>query len=175
MHSTEFILGFATSIILIAVGAMIVTKKFKEQSKFDERQQLLRSRAYRAAFWVLVAYMCANGIFNLLTGIAWADMMTSSFIGICIAITVFVINCIRHDAYFPINQKPKLYIVLFGGLALMNLSLGLLNVLDNNTQFITDDMLNFRAISFIVAALLIILLVALFVQRLKAKKQSETD
>ena len=175
MHSTEFILGFATGIVLIAVGALIVAKKFKQQSKFDERQQLLRSRAYQAAFWVLAAYMCINGIFNMMTGIAWADMMTSSFIGICVAITVFVVICIRRDAYFPINQKPKLYFVLFGGLIVMNLALGMLNVFDDDTSFLTDGMLNYHVISFVVAALLAGVLIALAVKRLKAKTQSETD
>ena len=175
MHSTEYILGFATGVVLLAVSALIAAKKFKQQSKFDERQQLLRSRAYQAAFWVLTAYMCINGIFNMMTGIAWADMMTSSFIGICIAITVFVVICIRKDAYFAINQKPRLYFVLFGGLIVMNLALGMLNVLDEDTSFFTDGMLNYHVMSFVVVALLATALIALTIQRLKVKAQSETD
>jgi hypothetical protein len=175
MKNTEYILGFAAGFILIAIVALVSAKKFKSQTKFDERQRLLRYRAYQVAFWVLVAYTCINSFLSTGAGIAWADDFTSDFTGVCFAITVFVVICIRNDAYFSINQKPRFYFILFSVLVVVNAGLGIMNVLDSDTEFFTDGLLNFHAMSFVVVAMFIAILAALSVQRLKARAQSETD
>jgi hypothetical protein len=175
MGNTEYILGFATGIILVAIATAVFVKKFKIHSEFDERQRLLRYRAYQVAFWVLVAYTCINSFLSSGVGIAWADDFTGTFTGVCIAITVFVVICIRNDAYFAVNQKPRFYFILFCVLVAVNLALGLFNMFDRDTEFITDGLLNFHAMSFVVVVMFIAILTALSAQRLKAKAQSETE
>jgi|AGTN01.2.fsa_nt_gi hypothetical protein len=173
MGNTAYGLGLA--IILVAAGALILSGKFRETSKFDERQRILRYRAYQAAFWVLVAYTCINSFLSTGAGIAWADDFTGTFTGVCVAITVFVVICIRYDAYFAINQKPGFYFILFSVLAVVNLGFGIINVFDDGAEFFTGGLLNFHAMSFIVVAMFIAILTALAIRRLKAKAQSETD
>ncbi len=171
-YAWGFITGLAIVTIIALVVALIAKKKFKQTTKFDERQKLLRSQAYQVAFWVLIGYLCANGLFSLATGMEWADLMTNSFIGICIAMTVFVVICIKNDAYFAINQRPWAYMALFSVLIIVNLAMGLFNVIDEDTSFFTDGMLNYHAMSFVVALMLFVGLIALIARRIHEKRKN---
>ncbi len=175
MDSWAFIVGFIMIFILVAIGAIIFSKRSGEGKKYDERQQLLRGQAYKAAFWVLVAYMCANGLFVFGTDIVWADAMTSAFIGICIAATVFVVLCISRDAYFAINQKPGFYCRLFCALTLINLTIGIVNLLDTDRPLFADGMLSFRSMNFVVVGMFIAILTAIAVRHFRAKAGSGAE
>ncbi len=173
MKSPEFSLGFLVGLVLVFVIALVVvaiTKKKNGTAKYDERQELIRGRAFKYAFWVLVSYLCLNGFIQLGTGIEWADLMTSSFIGICLSMTVFVVACIRNDAYFAVNQKPKFYLVMFALLVVLNLTIGILNMLDGDVQFITDGRLNYHAMSFIVVLMFLLAFIALAIKAAEKKR-----
>ena len=176
MNSVEFILGFAVGffiVIIVALGVFLIVRKKCGPSKYDERQQLIRGNAYKASFWVLTAYLLLNGLLQVATGIEWADLMTSSFIGVCIAITVFVVLCIRNDAYFPVNVRPKFYVVLFLVFAGVDLALGLFNLSVSDSPLLTDGKLNYHIMSFVVAAMFLAVLAAILVRSVKAKKNGE--
>lgn len=177
MRSPEYALGFLVGLTLVFVVALVVTiiaKKNNVSAKFDERQELIRGRAYKYAFWVLISYLFINGILQVSTGIEWADMMTFCFIGIGLSIIVFIVICIKNDAYFAINEKPKHFLLLFAILVVPNLAIGIMNVLDKEVQFITDGRLNYHAMSFIVAIVFLIAFIALSIKAAK-RKRSESQ
>jgi len=178
MNSPNFVLGFFTGLIIVFIVALVIgliIKKKNGPAKYDERQELIRGRAFKAAFWVLIAYLCLNGLLQVGTGLEWADLMTSSFIGICLSLTVFVVICIMNDAYFAFNQKPKFYMILFGFLIALNLTVGIINLTENDVRFITDGKLNFHVLSFVVVVVFLAVFIALAVKTLLAKKQTERD
>ena len=174
MKNLAFILGFVAGLILVALIAFVIRaldkKNNRPAKKFDERQQLLRGRAYKSAFWVLVAYVVFNGFFTLATGIEWADLMTGTFTGILLSLTVFIVACIKNDSYFPINQRPKLFNVIFTLGLVVNLALGIINLYDSDEQFLTNGEFNFHVLSFMVAIMLLAVLISLFCKRLSDKK-----
>lgn len=174
MNSNDYMMGFIIgfmSVVIVAAVVFIILKRKRGASEFDERQRLIQGEAYKAAFWVLVAYLTFNGVFQATTGIEWADIMTSSFVGLFISITVFAVICIMKDAYFPINKSPKFYFFLFGTLIILNLATGLFNVFDDKTMFITDGRLNFHILSFIVVLAFAAVFTAMAVKRLMLKKR----
>jgi high-affinity Fe2+/Pb2+ permease len=174
MNSLEFFeLLLGVFIIIIFISYIIRKRKNASAPKYDERQQLLRSQSYRTAFWVLVIYLCANGIYGLITEAVWADNMTSSFIGICLAITVFVVICIQRDSYFPINQQPRFYFVLFVFIALVNLVTGVIRILNESDSFLTDGALNYNVMPFVIFAMFTAILISLLIRRQTAKSQDE--
>lgn len=176
MNSPHFVLGFFTGLMIVFIIALVVSlivKKKNGPAKYDERQELLRGRAFKYAFWVLIAYLCLNGLLQVGTGLEWADLMTSSFIGICLSLTVFVVICIMNDAYFAFNQKPRLYLVMFGILIAVNLTAGILNLTDNDVRFVTEGKLNFHVLSFVVVVVFLAVFIALAIKTLMAKRQAQ--
>jgi hypothetical protein len=174
MKNLSYVLGFITGLILVAVIGFvigIIAKKKNQSPKiYDERQQLLRGKAYKQAFWVLVAYLGVGGIFNLLTGIEWADLATNTTIGIFLSLTVFIIACIKNDAYFQVNQNRKFfYWILTIGIA-VNLFGGILLLTSEDVQLITNGMLNFHVLNFTIVIMLLIVLAALIAKSASEKK-----
>jgi len=172
MKNLAFVLGFLAGLTLVFLVSFLIKLKNKNRPcKYDERQRLSRGKAFETAFWVLIAYLCCNGIFNLLTGIEWADMLTSSFVGVLIAITIFAIECINNDAYFPINRKPGFYIILFAIVIVCNLAVSLINLLGDPDQFMTDGMLNFHILNPLIVIMFFAVLIAAAGKAHRAKKQ----
>lgn len=173
MNSNAYIMGVVAGVLIVAAAALTVYFLFKKKSgpaKYDERQQVIRGKAYKYAFLILFSYSMLNGLFQLATGIEWADAMTSSFIGVCISGTVFVITCIKNDAYFAINQNPKTYYILFSGIFLLNLSIGMQNLSRSSTMFIKDGKLNFYVQNFIAAAVMLAMIIAMMFRAHSVKR-----
>ncbi len=160
-----FVVVFVAVFVLLA----FFRKKTATPAKYDERQQIVRGRAYRTAFGVIIAYLCLNGFYYLATGTEWADVITASFMGICLSITVFVIECIVKDAYFPVNQQPRFYFVLFIFISAVNLAIGIMNVIADD--ILTDGRLNYNAMSLVVAAMFFAIVMTLIIKRGIAKSR----
>jgi putative transcriptional regulator len=173
--SPEYVWGFITGLAIVVAAAVLVfyaMKKRNCETRYDERQQVIRSRAYRAAFWTLAAYLALSGLFSTATGLEWADAMTGSFIGICIAVTVFVVISISGDAYFGIHEKPGFYLPLFAILIVVNAGMGIINLLDGEA-FVTDGRLNFHCTSFIIVAVFLAIFIALAVKAISRRRRDE--
>jgi len=168
MNSLEFF-GLILGIFLVIsyISFVISKRRGEAPPKYDERQMLVRGQAYRATFWVLVAYLCISGFFSLIAGTEWADGVTSPFIGVCLAITVFVVICIKKDAYFPVNQQPRFYIVLFGIIIPVNLATGIIRLVNESDSFFTNGALNYNVMPFIICVMFSVILATLIIRRRK--------
>ncbi len=166
------LLGIFIFLLLIT---LVVRKRKGELPRYDERQLLLRGRAYRSAFLALVVYLLANGMFSLIAKTAWADAATSSFVGICLAVTVFVVACIKSDAYFPVNQKPRFYFGLFLFITLVNLATGVARLISDGDSLFTDGALNHNIMPLVIFAMFAAVLAALLIMRIRSRTHSETS
>lgn len=175
--SPEYVLGFFVGILaglaILFVLYKILRKK-KGPCKYDERQLLARGKAYRAAFWTLVAYSLLNGLLFVGTGIRWADEMTVPFIGVCLAATVYAVICILKDAYFSIMDRPGFYYGLFGLIMAGNLATFTLAAA-KKTSYSTDGMLNFRCMNLVVVAVFAVIMITMAAKQLHDKKNAESE
>lgn len=175
MKNLSYVLGFITGLIIVAIIGFVVgiiaKKKNQSPKVYDERQQLLRGRAYKQAFWVLVAYLGLNGIFNLLTGIEWADLTTNTAIGIFLSLTVFIIACIKNDAYFQVNQNRNLFYWILGIGIAANLAGGIFMSTSEDEQFITNGALNVHILNFMIVIMLLAVLIALIAKSASEKRR----
>jgi hypothetical protein len=121
--SIEYICGLLVGVI-VGVIVFILLKRYTVRgtgvkAAYDERQELLRGRAYQYAFFSMCGWYCLQGIL-LLAGIHLMDELTGNFMGFLIGTGVFGITCVLTDAYFVPNQKQKPYLILLSIIALMN-------------------------------------------------------
>lgn len=171
--STDYILGFCIGlglVLIIALTAAIIGKRIGVFSqKYDERQKAIQGKAFKAGFLTLIGYLMVCGVFSLMLETEWCDQFTYSMIGVCLSATVFALICIVNNAYTSLDQKPKTYIIIFGGLGIANLALGIMNLLLG--EMVVNGMLTFHSVNFIVGIMLLIILVVYVIKLMMDKRQ----
>lgn len=167
---------FALPIILLVIMAIVIFKSKRscmKKGSFDERQQFMRGKAYKSAFFVLIFYLLIAGWYDLCGCIIWCDRITESFIGICLSATVFAIQCVLSDAYMSLKEKPAGIISLFSAIGIINLVLGIINLSQRGYAF-SNGVLNFRSINFF-AGITILIILTVFIAKLQADKKVKAE
>lgn len=179
MKSLAYTLGFICGILAVAVIGVIIgiiAKKAnggKEPAKYDERQEAIRGIVFKKAFYTLVVYNIAYGVFDMATGIVWCDRFTGVFIGICLALTVFAVCSIMSGAYFRIDEKPTVWVSVIAVVSLINAIISIIRIV--NGEFIIDGMLSYNSVNLIVALMFLAVLIAMAVKRARDKRSEETE
>lgn len=179
MKSLAYTLGFICGILAVAVIGVIIgiiAKKAnggKEPAKYDERQEAIRGIVFKKAFYTLVIYNIAYGVFDMATGIVWCDRFTGVFIGICLALTVFAVCSIMSGAYFRIDEKPTVWVSVIAVVSLINAIISIIRIV--NGEFIIDGMLSYNSVNLIVALMFLAALIAMAVKRARDKRSEETE
>lgn len=73
--------------------------------------------AYRWAFLTLMLSLAVNTGVEAIWG-PWAKPGVSAWMLIFLSIGVFIVACVRKDAYFAVAQNPRTYLWLFGAVVL---------------------------------------------------------
>ena len=178
MKSLEYYLGFVVGLVIAAAIVYVLRRRIKQKfgkTEYDERQKAVRGECYKVAFWLLVGFLALNGMFCNLTGIEWADSFVMSMTGVLLAIGVFVILCIRKDAYFTMNEQPRFYKRLFLVLIPIVAGTGVASILTGEGSFIENGQLTSEVINFEVAALLLAVLIALHTRKEPQEDMEDTD
>ncbi len=174
-RSISYVVGFFTGLLSVLLIAFLVYWAIKKKTgkntwEYDERQELARGKGFKAAYFVLLGYLIAYGLFDVGTGIVWCDTFTGIMIGICLSILVFAIICIWKDAYISFRQKPKFYILLFSLLSLLNIGIGLLR--GRMEGFVQNGILTMQITNLIVGCILLVVL-AVYLCKLAKDKAAE--
>lgn len=114
-HNLYYTAGVACGLLfgILAVAVICAVKKKRHTScEFDERQQLIRGKAFTCGFTAILIYLLAYGILSDISGFSFEDNLTSNIIAVMIGLTVVVIICIWNDAYFALREKAKPFIIL---------------------------------------------------------------
>ena len=129
--NTSFAFGVAIGLMVVAAACAVVVKMVKlrngKPTKYDERQQAARGKAFTLAYTTLMIYLAVWMILNSLE-IPFFAMHTSVLVGVLISVAVFAGYSIFTDAYFRASDKPTSWIALIGAISLMNLGIGMWNL-----------------------------------------------
>lgn len=133
MHNMTGLLGAAVGVAIAAVIWAVVVSLRKKRSgdapKFDERQLAARAKAYSSAFFTLLGYLAVVALLDS-AEVRWCDLYTACFLGVLLALNVFVIAAIRSDAYFGMHERPVTLIVAFAFVAALNLGVAIARIAD---------------------------------------------
>ena len=168
MYELGLLLGICVG---AAVGIALVALLFKKRvldCTFDERQERVRGRAFKRAFFTLVVTLFVYGFLELTLG-RWCDTLAGVTVCIAVSMTVFAINCIVKDAYISLVEKPRQVMTLFTLLTAFNLGIGALYAL--NGELVEDGILTFRAVNPIVGTMTLVVLVVYIVNFLLREKE----
>ena len=160
--------------LLIAVILIWIFKKLRKGSckQYDERQNLAKGKAFRAAFLstILLLAIYACFIYGFTKDIVSPQlvMIIITFIGLA----VYCVYCIFSDAYFYVGQNPKPWL-WFIGLATVFNGVVAFKSMDwslNDNGFVGSGMVNL-----VVAVLLAAVFVSVVIKLLIDKKEAANE
>lgn len=128
IHNINYAGQLVSLIIPIIFVLIVVAVKLKKgiisgSDVFDERQELIRGKAFMYGFFTLLIYFLFYGVREDITGQHWG--MAGVSLGICLALAVILIICIWNDAYVGRHSTLKFWIVFITYLTITNLYRGI--------------------------------------------------
>ncbi len=126
----SYIMGFMEGMLLVWIIKLLIktTKKTASASdqncvpQYDERQLQARGKAYKTAYFSLMACIVIEGIIDTFFEIKLFTGFVALGISIFISIGVFVVLCILNDAYLGLYNKLKQTIYIFAVVVVVNMA-----------------------------------------------------
>ena len=113
--------GLMIGIILCVIIFKTSNKDHKLTTEYDERQTIIRNKAYKYAFYTLAAYNILLMILDLAQVELPASHYITGFFGIILGSLVLACYCIWKDVYWGLNNNRRRYAVSFIIIGLANL------------------------------------------------------
>ena len=173
-ESISYYIGFGVGVLAVAIIVMVIRTMQKRRGvqpgDYDERQQLQRGAAAQRAYLALLLLLCVNGIVSGVLDIHWTKPGVDCFLCMFASVAVFVVECIRRDAYFTVTQTPRSGIRIFAIVTLCQVPATVMNALDG--AFVEDGQLTTAAIN---PACMVVFAIALIAILLKRRSDKEED
>lgn len=163
------LVGIGSAAVVIAVMAAVRKKQGRPKPEYDERQMAARGVAYRWAFLTLMLSLAVNTGVEAIWG-PWAKPGVSAWMLIFLSIGVFIVACVRRDAYFAVAQDPKASLWLFGAVVVLQIPNIIITL--RSGGFVEDGLLTWDALSPASGALFLVLTVCAIV---RLRRQREDD
>jgi hypothetical protein len=138
-RATGLAVGLVVGIIICVIVFRYMNKDKKVITKYDERQEVTRGRAYKYAFWASMGAAALVMIMEV-AGVSLASSFTKYFFIVFVGIIVHVAYSIWNDAYVGINTNKKRFMIVCILAGLANL-LGVIGNIKGGT-FIVDGMVS---------------------------------
>lgn len=171
-YSLGVIAGVLFVALICGVVALVASRRGRcANAQFDERQVVARGRAYRYAFFTLLFYLLAWGLFELAAGMRLWDTYTGCFLGVFLSVTVFAVVAILNDAYFAVNEKPATYLGISALVTVLNLGTGIWNLIDGEDPVIENGVLTYHSVNLLVGGMFLIILIVTAVHIWQGKRE----
>lgn len=161
--SWGWLIGIIIGIILVIILLKALNKDKAVRTKYDERQQIVRGKAYKVGFY---ACLIANAFLMFLAtgefGLAKLGY-AAFFIPILVGLIAQVTYSIFHDGYVGLNTNMTRFIIIMALISAFNFFIGIAAYLHGD--LITDGRLQGPFINLLCGTLFIIIAAELIVKR----------
>ena len=161
--------GLFVGLLLTAIAVMAAKKKTIKE--FDERQNILRGNAFRRAFFTVLAAAAVYTSAVLFLGRPLMEDGVSTMVIVCIGTCVFGVDCIIHDAFFTVKEKPWPYMMVSGGVALLN-GLNGIDMLREG-KLVRNGLVTIQILTLLLAAMFLVLFLAVLIKGYVIKGDAE--
>jgi hypothetical protein len=165
-------------IIIVFTIAVIILVSFMANNgsnspKFDERQIAEQGKAYKLGFFatiIAIGVLIAADVFGLVFKIEpYALYGSAVFVGL----TVFIIHCVWHEAYFGVNQKTVPLMISLGFIGFANTIISINNFISG--RIIENGFVTFRILNVFCAIIFLILFGTLLIKKISNAKNNDDD
>lgn len=172
---SEYALGVGCGIIFGLILLAVILKLTKTDGfmkcKYDERQQLVRGRGFKYAFFTLMFYNVFYGILDVALEKRVMDNFTGMIIGIVLGAMVYAIYCIWNDGYFSLNENPRRVRIAFFAIGVFNLALAFWSIAHGTVM--EDGILTFRGANLFCGIMMLIICGVSFAKQQSTQKETD--
>lgn len=176
-RSIGFFLGLCLLSILSVIIILFICSRINNDknvvTKYDERQQLVRGKGYKYAYYSLLIELLLYFIFKTSGLELPVKEIVMIFILAVISIMIHTIYCVFNDGYFGINNNPKQYYIMFGVIGLFNVFIGIMNT--TSGRLYSDGKLDLPACNYICGIMFVVLGASIFIKHLISKSEYSED
>ena len=168
---TDLLLPIIILVFLVAF-VLIISKLTKNKNcNFDERQELIRGRAFKYAFFATLIYEAGYGMVSSLLEKDFMTTSTALLVGMYISLIIFAVYNIWNEAFFAFNQKPVSYIVIFSITTICSVLSGIDSIKDGS--IIENGLLTIDCIGLISSITFATILITMLVKMIINKKAEQ--
>lgn len=168
---TGVIIGAIIGIILVILILKLTKTDGDIKCKYDERQELVRGKGFKYAFFTLLFYNFAAACLTVAFEEIPIDSSGFLMIGVIIQLLVYVTYAIWNEAYFSLNENPKKVMVALALIGLFNLFLGICQMAEG--RFLENGVLTFRSMNFFIGIVMIIIFLVLAVKQICRRREED--
>lgn len=158
-------------VAILAVRIMIQKTQSKKGNNFDERQLMLRSRAYQRGFMTILGYSVFYALATMLLEKSFMQDGVSTLIGAFIGLIVFAVECIWNDAFFYVQNKPSTYLIICAIVVISN-GLAAIDTIKAG-ELIQNGILTSNCLQLVCAVTFLVIAVAIIVKLVFAGQEDE--
>lgn len=108
----------------------------KENKSYDERQLLVRGKAFKCAFVFLAIYVNVAAMLDAFSGNRILLSVGGILLGTVLALFLFASICVMKDAYMSLKENAKGVIMMLGAVGVFNTIIGISQVMDKESSFL---------------------------------------
>ena len=166
-RSIGLLCGILVGVVLCVVFFRYANTDKKIKTNYDERQEGIRNKAYKYAFYTVLFYEALL----LFLGVGDINLPIPSyalnFFGIILGCTVLGVYCVFKDVFWGMNNNKKRYFIVFTLCILLNLFPVIGSI--TSGMFMVDGIMSFAAVNFMVLFMFAILLIAMIIKAVRDK------
>ena len=161
--------------MLIVLVLICVSLSFKKKNlpDFDERQELIRGKAYKTGFYATLLLIALALIFDSTGSLPFLNSTLLYGTTILGGVLVFAVYCVWNEAYFGLNQKTSSVMFILAFIGIMNLFIGIINFVRGS--MIVGGKLTFNFMNFICAFMFIVLFITMLLKKITNKVNDELE
>ena len=160
--------------IIIGLAIYLITRKTTED--YDERQLVIRGKAYKVGFLSTLGAGAVYGFISTVLKRPLAEDGIAVFFILLFGVGVFVVYCIMNDAFFSISDKIKpVHLVVLLLLGVVSQGYMIYTNLTEGTIVGKNGELTARVLPFGILLLFLCVLAALAIKLIKSRKESEDE
>lgn len=163
-------IGVVVGLILAIVIFKFANKDGKIKTEYDERQEKIRGKAYKLAFWTLGVLLMAVTYISMIMPFEVPTYILT-FGSFVIAGSVLAIYCIVNGAYWGLNNNKLRYIVVFAVTGIINIALAVAAFV--NQTIVVDGEIQPIALNLMCGIMLVVVGIAIALDNRRNKIESE--
>lgn len=163
--------GVIVGIILVMLIFKMTKKDGSMKCKYDERQNQVRGWGFKYGFYTLIIYDMAYGMIDMVIEKPFIESYAAMFIGMMLAVSVYVAYCIKNEGYYALNENPKRVTIAFVILGVLNAAMGIWECVDGN--MIEEGVLTARCTNLLCGLIFLVLAAVTFVKWRENEREAE--
>ena len=175
--SNSKLIGTIVGLFLVAIIMVILLKFVNKDSsiktKYDERQQIVRGKAYRLSYWTLVILLA---IYCILVEDKMELPIQKNlipFIIVLISVLVHAVYAIINDGYFGLNESRRKVMFVFLFIGLLNFGVAFMEI--KRGQMMEDGKLSTPFINLCCGFMFVIIGIVLIIKNITTKEDIEEE